>query len=65
MNLVEILRSCQKEHYLQDIRGACIGPVTAETARQQGIRVELESAIHTIAGLVQAIEHFYKKKEKE
>jgi uroporphyrinogen III methyltransferase/synthase len=35
---------------------ACIGPVTAATARGLGITVDIEAGEHTIAGLVAAIE---------
>jgi uroporphyrinogen-III synthase len=34
---------------------ACIGPVTAETARNLGITVHVEATEHTIAGLVAAL----------
>jgi len=37
---------------------ACIGPVTAATARARGLRVDVEAAEHTIDGLVAAlVEH--------
>ena len=34
---------------------ACIGPITAATARQHGLSVSVEADIHTIEGLVAAI----------
>jgi uroporphyrinogen III methyltransferase/synthase len=34
---------------------ACIGPVTAATARDRGLTVDVEAAEHTIAGLVTAL----------
>lgn len=34
---------------------ACIGPVTAQTARGHGLRVAVEAGVHTIAGLVEAL----------
>ncbi len=34
---------------------ACIGPVTARTARELGLRVDIVAAEHTIAGLVAAL----------
>jgi len=38
---------------------ACIGPVTASTAREAGLSVEVVAAEHTIDGLVAAlVEHF-------
>lgn len=62
-HLVQILRSCGRERNLKRIRGACIGPVTAETARKHGIPVLLESSPHTIAGLVEAIENYFRVKD--
>ncbi len=34
---------------------ACIGPVTAATAREAGLHVTVEAEVHTIEGLVQAL----------
>ena len=34
---------------------ACIGPVTAATARERGLRVDVEAPVHTIDGLVEAL----------
>jgi uroporphyrinogen III methyltransferase/synthase len=34
---------------------ACIGPVTAATARDMGLAVDIEAPVHTIGGLVDAI----------
>ncbi len=34
---------------------ACIGPVTAGTARELGLRVDLEASEHTVEGLVQSL----------
>jgi uroporphyrinogen-III synthase len=34
---------------------ACIGPVTAATARELGLRVDLVADVHTIDGLVSAL----------
>ena len=50
------------EHYL-DAAGAdrvppvvaCIGPVTAATAREHGLAVDVEAEVHTIDGLVDAL----------
>jgi uroporphyrinogen III methyltransferase/synthase len=40
---------------LSDMLVACIGPVTARTAQEQGIRVDVVAREHTIEGLVDAI----------
>jgi uroporphyrinogen-III synthase len=34
---------------------ACIGPVTAETARRHGLTVAVEAEVHTVDGLVRAL----------
>ena len=34
---------------------ACIGPITAATARQHGLAVDVEADVHTIDGLVDAV----------
>ena len=34
----------------------CIGPITAETLKKAGHKVDIEARVHTISGLVEAIE---------
>ena len=34
---------------------ACIGPVTADTARRRGLHVDIEAVEHTVDGLVDAL----------
>jgi uroporphyrinogen III methyltransferase/synthase len=41
---------------LARIRLASIGPVTTETARAEGIRVDAEASPYTLAALVSALE---------
>ncbi len=38
---------------------ACIGPVTAQTARELGLQVAVEAQEHTISGLIKALEEYY------
>jgi uroporphyrinogen III methyltransferase/synthase len=40
---------------LAGTRVACIGPITADTARGRGIRVDVEAREYTIPGLVEAV----------
>ncbi len=40
---------------LAETKVACIGPITADTARGYGIRVDAEAAEYTILGLVEAV----------
>jgi uroporphyrinogen III methyltransferase/synthase len=45
--------------YLDSAVTACIGPITAETARQKGARVDVIAAVFTIEGLIDALcDHF-------
>jgi uroporphyrinogen III methyltransferase/synthase len=54
-NLVDILKSRGKQRYVDTIKGASIGPITSNTARERGIRLVLESGDHTINSLVEKI----------
>jgi uroporphyrinogen III methyltransferase/synthase len=40
---------------LESLRVACIGPITAETARGYGLRVDAEAEEYTMPGLVEAV----------
>ncbi|MDR1311268.1 MAG: uroporphyrinogen-III synthase, partial [Burkholderiaceae bacterium] len=42
-------------------RVACIGPVTARTCMEKGIRPDVVAETSTIAGLADAIENYYRK----
>lgn len=42
---------------------ACIGPITAATARARGLTVDVESAVHTIDGLVAALVDYWASRE--
>ncbi len=42
----------------------CIGPVTAETARELGLRVDAVASEHTIDGLVRAMADFYRQEAR-
>jgi uroporphyrinogen III methyltransferase/synthase len=43
------------------MRVASIGPITSKTARDHGLKVDLEASQHDIPGLVEAIRNFYGK----
>ena len=56
-NLVELLGGDPAP--LRDVTVACIGPVTAETARELGLQVDVVATEYTVPGLVEAlVEHF-------
>ena len=57
-NLVEAMA---EESVPENVVVACIGPRTAEAAREAGLRVDIEATEHTIAGLVAAVEDCYRK----
>jgi uroporphyrinogen III methyltransferase/synthase len=61
-DVITFTSSSTVERYL-DIAGAdsvpplvaCIGPVTANTARARGLRVDVEAPVHSIDGLIDAL----------
>jgi uroporphyrinogen III methyltransferase / synthase len=46
---------------LQGVSIACIGPVTAKTAEEHGLKVDIMPSQYTIAGLVQAISAYFQR----
>ncbi len=47
---------------INEVEVACIGPVTAKTAREKGIKVDIIAEEYTIKGLYEAIIDYYKKR---
>ena len=54
-NFVRAFGEEEAGRMLEETRVACIGPITADTARDYGIRVDAEAAEYTMPGLVQAV----------
>lgn len=54
-NLAQVLGDDELERFLRNVKVACIGPVTAEAAKEMGIVVEIVAQNHTIDSLVEAI----------
>ncbi|MBU1162816.1 MAG: uroporphyrinogen-III synthase, partial [Proteobacteria bacterium] len=52
------------ETQLKDITIACIGPITAETARDLGFNVNIVANSFTIPGLCEAILDYYRFPDK-
>ena len=52
VNLVKLLGGIEQ---LAGVKTACIGPVTAETARKHGIEPAIVASRYTIEGLVEAM----------
>ncbi len=44
---------------LSGVTVACIGPATASTAREVGLKVDIVAEEHTVVGLVDALERFF------
>ncbi len=57
-SLMDLLDGPQKE-IVSKIKAACIGPITAQTAREVGLDIVVEAKEHSIEGLVGAIKGFY------
>jgi uroporphyrinogen III methyltransferase/synthase len=48
----------------KEMRVASIGPVTSETARAHGLKIDMEARRHDIEGLVETIKRFYEKESR-
>ena len=46
---------------IEGITVACIGPITAETAEKNGLKVDICAEQYTIDGLVSAIQNYFQK----
>jgi uroporphyrinogen III methyltransferase/synthase len=53
----------EAEWLLSKARVACIGPITARTARGNGLRVDAEAGEYTIPGLVNVVVHLLTAKD--
>lgn len=59
-NFVEVLKEkLDLKKDLSQIKIACIGPVTAETAQKLGLKVDVLAEEYTIDGLIKSIINFY------
>ena len=64
-NFIRLLAGEDPNQVLQEVIVACIGPITARTAMDSGLRVDIISSEFTIAGLVGAIVRFYESADTE
>jgi len=60
-NFVEILGQKEYIKIIDGVQVACIGPVTAKTAEEYGMKVDIMPKDYTIPALVDAMVEFYKK----
>jgi len=58
-NFVRMLGAPNLKDLLDGVTVACIGPVTADTARKLGIKVDVVAGEYTVEGLVKAILEYY------
>ncbi len=61
-NFIEILGQKEYKTFLEGVDVACIGPVTAKTAEEYGMKVSIMPKEYTIPALVDAIVEHYRKK---
>ena len=54
-NFVGAFGADEAARLLEGTRVACIGPITAGTARKHGLRVDVEAREYTIPGLIEAV----------
>ncbi|MHB8157616.1 MAG: uroporphyrinogen-III C-methyltransferase [Desulfocucumaceae bacterium] len=54
-NFIKMVGESNLPVLLSGVKIACIGPVTADTARHEGIAVHIEAATYTIEGLIEAL----------
>lgn len=59
-NLVENCHDALIVKRIRQLPTACIGPVTAETARELGLDVQIEARHYTVEGLLKAIKEWFK-----
>ena len=57
----ELLRKENLKRLLKGIAIACIGPVTAKTAKEWGMKVQIQPKQYTIPGLTPAIAEYFKR----
>lgn len=60
-NFVSQLSTEQLEQFKQEVTVACIGPITAKTAREMGLPVHIEAKVYTLDGLTAAILEYLAK----
>ena len=61
-NFVEMLGQKEYIKLMDGVAVACIGPVTAKTAEEYGMKVDIMPKDYTIPALVEAMVEYYQKK---
>lgn len=60
-NFAAALPAGEADELMKGVEVACIGPITADTAKELGFKVDLVADAYTIAGLTEKILHHYTK----
>jgi uroporphyrinogen III methyltransferase/synthase len=61
-HFVDLLKGVNLKRALEGIAIACIGPVTARTAKEWGMKIHIQPQEYTIPGLTQAIVRYFARK---
>ena len=59
-HFAELLKAEDLKNVLRGIAIACIGPITAKTAKNWGLRIHIQPEQYTIPGLTQAIVDYFR-----
>lgn len=57
---VELLEGIDWRSYVQDVKIACIGPITAKTVKEYGLVPDIVAQKYSTSGLLDAIEQFFR-----
>lgn len=60
-NFFKLLEGANEKEFLHHVKFACIGPVTAKTARKYSIKPDIMPGEYSISGLLDAMERYYSK----
>jgi len=59
-NFVKLMESGNLREVLEGVAIASIGPITSATVRKHGLKVSVEAVDSTVAGLVQALQDYFR-----
>jgi len=60
-HFLDLLKKEALKNLLKEVAIACIGPITARTVREAGLKVHIQPKEYTIPGLTQVIVEYFKK----
>ncbi|MBI5827357.1 MAG: uroporphyrinogen-III C-methyltransferase [Deltaproteobacteria bacterium] len=61
-NFLSLFKKAEAGEALKNVRIACIGPITADTARSHGLNVDIMPKEYTVPALAAAMADYYRKK---